>query len=768
MIVVMRHLLLFSLGLVLSVHVFAQTTMFQRMEVPLKINGTALEVPFAGGLNNPQFSAADLNNDGKLDLVIFDRGGDVVLTYLNDHITGQASYTFAPEYACNFPPMIDYALLRDYNKDGAADIFCASTAQGTGEVQVFKGYFENNMLKFKTFYFSYPTCPTCNSLYIWYPDEDQPGYWNNLPISKTDVPAVDDVDNDGDLDILAFPSGNSTNVWWFQNTSVEMGYGLDSLKFRAADRCWGKFYENGFLPCKASLSPSPTECSNGFTTPDGEVDDRETRHPGATLTTVDIEGDGDKDLILGNVSFDCLGLLVNGGSASQTWMTSLDTSFPSNDVTVQLASFPGSFYLDVNNDGKKDLLVSPNTKTICEDRKNVWFYQNTAATGHQFTLQTKRFLVDDMLDLGSVSHPAFADIDGDGLTDLLVGNVGYYTPKVGTTPATPNNASLYLFKNIGTATQPAFDLVNSNYLNMAVYAPNDFDFSPSFGDMDADGDLDLLVGSNLGALYYFRNEGGPGNPMVLEQDIDVMWISMDVGVSSSPAMFDADQDGKMDVLIGERQGNINYFKNIGSANAPKFATAPTLQTIGGVDTDAPGQSVGFSTPVMVNTQNGMMMLSGSLQGPIEAYSNITATTDPFPQVSASWGNVDDGARTHPALADIDEDGILEMVVGNQRGGLTLYKTQLVDCTTKTKEQTLVQLNIGVSPNPSNNWIRVTVPGAVASIQYRAYNTMGQLKTEGTTENSAFSVQVTNWESGVYFMEIQSGNKRGTVKLLVKP
>ncbi|MEI6411669.1 MAG: T9SS type A sorting domain-containing protein [Bacteroidota bacterium] len=764
----MRHLLLFSLCLVLSLQVFAQTTMFQRLEVPLKINGTALKVPFAGGLNNPQFSAADLNNDGILDLVIFDRGGDVVLTYLNDHITGQASYTFAPEYACNFPQMVDYALLRDYNKDGAADIFCASIAQGTGEMQVFKGYFENNMLKFKSFHFSYPTCPTCNPLYIWYPDEDQPGFWNNLPISKTDVPAVDDIDGDGDLDILAFPSGNSTNVWWFQNTSVEMGYGLDSLKFRAADRCWGKFYENGFLPCKASLSASPTSCSNGFTGPNGEVDDRDTRHPGATLTTLDMEGDGDKDLILGNVSFDCLGLLYNGGSPAQAWVTSLDSSFPSNDVTVQLVSFPASFYLDVNNDGKKDLLVAPNTKTICEDRKNVWYYENLAATGHQFTLQSKRFLVDDMLDLGSVTHPAFADVDGDGLTDLLVGNVGYFTPTSGSTSSTPNNASLYLFKNIGTPTAPAFNLVNSNYLNMASYAPLDFDFSPSFGDMDGDGDLDLLIGSNLGALYYFRNEGGPGNPMVLEQDIDVMWISMDVGVSSSPAMIDVDQDGKMDVLIGERQGNINYFRNIGTASTPKFGTAPTIQTIGGVDTDAPGQSVGFSTPVIVNTQTGPMMLTGSLAGPIEAYSNITATTDPFPQVSAHYGNVDDGARTHAAFADIDEDGILEMVVGNQRGGLTLYKTQLVNCTTKTHEQTHVQLNIEVAPNPSNNWIRINVPGAAESIQYRVYNTMGQLKTEGASENAAFSIQVSNWESGVYFMEMRSGNKQGTVKLLVKP
>lgn len=740
--------------------------MFKRMQAPVTTQGVSLKTPFAGGMNNPQFSQADLNNDGFQDLVIFDRGGDVVLTYLATGGIALAQYDFAPEYACNFPAMSDYALLRDYNKDGAPDIFTASYAPGTMELQVYRGYYENNMLHFTPFVFSYPTCPTCNPLYIWYPDVDQPGFWNNLPINKTDIPGIEDIDGDGDLDILAFPSGNSTNLWFFRNKSVEMGYGLDSLKFEVGDQCWGKFYENGFLPCKASLSADPNVCSSGFA--GEEVYDRDTRHPGATLMPFDVEGDGDKDLVYGNISYECMGMMTNGGTSQKAWMTKLDTLFPSNDIPVILYDFPAAFYLDVNRDGKKDMIVSSNSKTIGEDRRNVWYYQNTASAGHTFTLQTKRFLVDEMIDVGTATHPAFADINADGLMDLIVGNAGYFTAANGSNPGTPNNASLYYFKNVGTPTAPAFDLVDNNWLNMAQYTPNDFDFSPSFGDMDKDGDLDLLIGNNGGGLYYFKNEGGSGNPMLFEQDLNPMWISMDVGVASTPAIYDLDKDGKPDVIVGERQGNINYFKNVGTLNAPKFAVQPSIQTIGKVDTDVPGYSIGYSTPLFLSTPNGDVMLTGSQLGPLELYGSLSASADSFPQLSASWGNVDDGARTHPALADLDDDGILEMVVGNQRGGLSLYKTTLVDCTVSTKDNTLELLSAHISPNPAHDWVRVQVDQFPENtLSWQVFTTMGQLKSQGTTQSQNFSIDASGWNPGVYVLEMANGRQRGLIKILIR-
>ena len=108
----------------------AQAPMFQRLSFPVSQDGKTLRYPFAGGLNAAQLSAADLNQDGIQDLVIFDRAGDVLLTFLNGGKTGEIDYTYAPDYACYFPLLRDYVLLRDFNGDGAADIFTASDFPG--------------------------------------------------------------------------------------------------------------------------------------------------------------------------------------------------------------------------------------------------------------------------------------------------------------------------------------------------------------------------------------------------------------------------------------------------------------------------------------------------------------------------------------------------------------------------------------------------------------------------------------------------------------
>ncbi len=735
--------------------------MFQRLNVPVYQNGQLLSAPFAGGLNAPQFSAADLNNDGLADLVVFDRAGDVFVTYLNEGTPNETSYTFAPEYACNFPVLTDFVALRDFNQDGAADIFCASTLPGSQEIQVFQGYFDNNVLKFKQYLFGYPAnCENCNPLLLYYPSMAE-GFWNNFSISKSDYPSVDDIDGDGDLDIVAFPSGNSTHLSYLQNQSVELGFGLDSLTYTLPDNCWGGFFENGLTRCRSELASTPNCCAPCFAP--GTVEDRTERHPGATVLTYDQDGDGDKEVILGNISFNCLNMMTNGGSTDHAWMTSQDTLFPEYDVPVDISVFPASFYLDVDNDARRDLLVSPNNKTIGEDQRAVWFYRNVGtATVPDFELQTKKLFIEDMIDLGTTTHPAFADVNADGLTDLVVGNYGYFTQS----NSTATNASLYLYLNTGTATAPVFQLSSSDWLGMSEFAPNDFDFAPSFADMDGDGDNDLLVGSNLGSIYYYENVAGAGNPMNFVRDLDVMWILLDVGQASVPTVFDLDGDGLKDLLVGERQGNINFFKNVGSPTQPLFAQTITEPRLGNITTAPFSGGIGFSAPTVINTNDGAMLIVGGNDGVLRAYLNLTPTNMPYSVVSATWGNTDDGNRSHAAFADLDDDGYMDMMVGNYRGGLGLYSTITADCTPTTTTQLVPERPVSLSPNPARSWVQVTMPAA-GPVQWRVYNTVGQIAATGESGQGQFTILVNNWQSGVYFLETFSNGQRGVVKLVVQ-
>ncbi|MDO8366828.1 MAG: T9SS type A sorting domain-containing protein [Saprospiraceae bacterium] len=740
---------------------------FERGTAPVRVNGLDLAYPFAGGLNAPQFSQVDLDHDQLQDLVLFDRVGNVVLTFINEGTVGVPDYVFRPEYACNFPVgLTDWMLLRDFDQDGAMDIFCAPFSQARQEIQVFKGYYDGNGLKFAPHLFTYPSnCPACDPLYIFYPD-DNPPFWNNFPINRGDIPSIDDIDGDSDLDIIAFSAGTSTSLTMLRNMSVEKGLPLSMPTYELYDNCWGRFFENGMERCHAQLSCHPDTCYPNCALAPLVVDDRDTRHPGATATTFDHDNDGDKDLLLGNVSFPCVDMMTNGGTVQNAWMTDQDTAFPIYNVPIEIYSFPATYYFDFDDDGKKDLIAALNNPTSGEDRKGVWYYKNTANIPgqHYFELQTKNLFQVDMLDVGTTSHPAIADVNADGLLDLVVGNYGYYS--FNNNQALFTNSRLFLFLNVGTPTAPAFELADSDWAGLSQFAPADYDFSPGFGDIDSDGDLDLLVGNNNGGIYCYRNTAGPGQPMNPSYDTDPMWLALDViGSVSAPVVYDLDGDGLQDLLLGERTGNINFFKNSGTSAQPVYPASPTLQKIGQIDTRVPPEVVGMSTPAIIQTPDGPILVTGAQRGHLEAYYLQGPSQDTFPPISVNWGNIDEGNRSHPAFADLDNDGTLDMIIGNQRGGLALYRTELVDITAPLHTGNPSLPALSISPNPARVWARVDWP-VITRVSWQAFNALGQLNATGESTSGAFNIEVRNWNPGIYILKVEGEGVIATGRLVV--
>jgi len=175
---------------------FSQNAYHLDQSVPVEVNGKSIGMPWAGGLNSAQINKIDLNGDGKEDLAIFDRTANKMFTYL----TVGSQYQYAPDYELFFPPSINqWVLLRDFNCDGKKDLFTSDP----GGIAVFVNTSHaGSPPSWRPFYPGHPL------LTYWYNGSI------NLQVNGTDIPAIDDIDEDGDLDIIVaqFVGWNSIKI----------------------------------------------------------------------------------------------------------------------------------------------------------------------------------------------------------------------------------------------------------------------------------------------------------------------------------------------------------------------------------------------------------------------------------------------------------------------------------------------------------------------------------------------------------------------------
>ena len=711
-------------------------------DIPFSVRGRALPYPLVGGLNAPQFSAADLNNDGILDLHVFDRAGDVHLTFLNEGILDSTSYYFAPAYAQSFPEVDNWLLLRDYDGDQIADLFAFSDVPGLSGMRVHRGFYRGDTLHFSRVQFDSPF----NLATFRLPS----GSSTPLFISNIDYPAVDDIDCDGDLDVLTFNLSGGF-IEFYANQSIEMGYGQDSLLFSLVDNCWGGIFESGI-----SEVIDLAESAGGCARESFRQTRLEFRHTGSTLLTLDLDDDGDKELLVGDITFDNLNLLTNGGDCEQAWLNAQEPFFPENDLSVSIPSFPAGFYLDLDNDGQKDLLAAPNTEVGGEDVELTWFYRDFGTGGlPDFRLLSQTLLVDNMIDLGTASHPAFLDYNADGLMDLVVGVYSVFSREGATTPG------LWLFENQGDPTDPAFVLIDENYLGTQRFSEETGGFAPRFRDLDGDGDRDALLGLGNGGLLYAENLAGPGQPVsfgVWENE----YQRIDVGLAAIPEVIDFNRDGLPDLLLGERSGNINYFENHGVPGAPAFDSVPNNSFWGEVDTRIPGFFLGHSAPFVIELQDGdRMLLAGTHNGFVEQY-RIEDTAESFQLLNQRVGGIRSGEQTSIDLADIDEDGRLEIAIGNYRGGLSIYETRLEAMSMKvaTAEENVPDpFSVTVYPNPTTGALYIT--GMETRISgFVLHDHVGRIIRTGRLTASSRQLNLENLGAGIYWLKISSG--KGTI------
>ncbi len=753
----------------LNLHVvFGQPLYFvrnQQAKIQRPFASDTLLNAFAGGLNAPQFSEIDLNNDGNQDLFVFDRTGNSVHTFIR---LGNGEFLFAPEYAIQFPRLNSWALLRDYDGDGKPDIFSEVDLNVQPEkdkliwthgIRYLKNTSSGNQLSFYQ---------SKNQLFDTGTVALPP---SNIGIQNMDIPSIEDVDNDGDLDLLYFGYGKNT-FSYAQNVSVEKGYQKDSLLFVFRDECWG--YTSYLVNKNGFKLHDNSPCYSNYKAHGA--------HNGSSVCLIDVNGDGAKEVLYGDVGFNSVLMLQNGkwqNSLGRDSIVAQDTAFPSETIAATIETFPACFKIDVNADGKKDLLLAPNADIGGRTSNMVHYYQNIGSSNQdKYQFVNDNFLCNTMLDLGTGAKPILIDIDADGDQDLIVCTQGEYTQ-------TKNaNDRMVLFLNKSKQQQVYFELVDTNFLkiNSSAGVNSIYQMHPCFGDLNGDGKPDLLIGDLNGNFHYYQNKSTNGKFNDFEK-ISSTYFNMYGGTYITPQLVDMNNDGSLDIVAGRKNGSLVYFQNKGSATVPQFNSKPDLDSIGNISSadffdygDTRYYFDGYSTPFVcdLDKDGKKELVLGGNDGSIALYPNFDLMPgriyEPlkrlFKEDSAGTSSaIQFGKRSAAFAGSLSQNGPLSMVIGNSKGGIEMFHIQLNGVISGIEKLNAVQTPFKLYPNPVKDELFIQPTGLLPLKQAVLYDLQGKLIETFQLDHNA-SIHLTGINPGMYLLAIEnSGGQICFTKIL---
>ncbi|MER3524593.1 MAG: hypothetical protein C4326_11160 [Ignavibacteria bacterium] len=671
---------------------------------PVRERGNALALPFAGGINSPLHQFVDIDGDGDMDLFVFDV--DFSMNYYRNEGTRLQPIFKLRNELISLPSFLVWFRFVDFDGDGRVD-FCTEDSLYQG-VRVYKNV-------------GTPSTPQFVIMMATLRDTSGAEVYTG----GNSIPAFVDIDGDGDLDLF---SGNTTGtVNFYKNVG-----NATTPRYAFVSGSWENILIFGDT-CTTTLAPVGRAL-----------------HGAAAYSFADVDGDGDPDFFVGDLYHTGIFFLRNTGTPQTPHMECGTAWFPPNQPLMS-GGFNQTSFVDIDGDGDLDLFVG--TLAGIVQRDGFIFYRNTGTTtAPLYQLVTRNYIT--AIDVGISARPVFADIDTDGDPDMFIGNL---------------NGEVAFYRNTGTAQLPSYDLVDSAF----VHLTNNYYASPAFVDIDGDGDLDLFVGTFDGTMKYFINIGTPNNPQFASSPF--ITDTIDVGFAAAPVFVDIDADGRKDLFIGNKRGEVRFYRNVGSATAfvPQLVAERFLDIALGDDT--------FITPTFADIDNDgdFDFFYGRENGSIVFYENTGSATSPhFVLRSLRFAATAPTQESAPSFCDIDADGDVDLFVGIRRGGLFFYRndrlTTVPEATTPSSF-TLLQN----SPNPfgsatgsGQSFTRITFSIPTAShTTVKVYDVLGRevaTLLNAPKEPGVYEVvwDARNVPSGVYFYRLSAGRATAVKRMLV--
>ncbi|MCA9917279.1 MAG: VCBS repeat-containing protein [Anaerolineales bacterium] len=406
-------------------------------------------------------------------------------------------------------------------------------------------------------------------------------------------PAIGDIDNDGDLEIViavgGIPNGNDVSA--NRNGGI-IAYELNS----AVGTSWSFSVKSGW----PFVMPDTMGTGAGASFPDGVCDGIRT-----TPSLGDIDGDGDLEII--SMSFDReIRAFHHNGTVVAGWPINRASGDP-----ILRGGQSSAAIADIDNDGLNEIVIGTNSPPWNGDDGTGPFpaiYNSPDYTkGTVWALNGDSSLVPGwpvITQQNIESSPAIGDIDGDGQLEIVVGTglfdgyvngnqvyawnadgslvTGWPRPTAEKMPSSPaladldNNGVLDVIIGCGKDAQPfcrtlyAWNGSGNNLPGFPMSTTHAFPYPPVVADVDGDNNLEIVLNSlETSKVTVVQHNGSNGST-------DISRATGQIN-QNAPLVDDVDNDGDLEIVIATANGSLQaaiYIFDEAASTTANFASLP--------------------------------------------------------------------------------------------------------------------------------------------------------------------------------------------------